>query len=112
VYFGSIYGTFLCGAVGIYTLLNLMSGETSIGFLSVVSIMGYGLLPVVGLAAFAIVWSLKGVIGSILGSVVIFWSTHTSSRFFEKALGMNDRRLLIMYPSALFYACFVLMTVF
>ena len=48
----------------------------------------------------------------MLAGFCILWSTHTATRFFEKALHMADQRYLIAYPVGLVYSCFVLITVF
>ena len=52
-------GIFLMGCCAVYFFLNLLSQQKSIGIFSVISIMGYGLLPIVVLAAIAITISLK-----------------------------------------------------
>lgn len=110
--FGSIYGVFLMGCFGLYLVLSLLSQKREIGFFSVVSIMGYGLLPIIVLAALAVLLSMRGYLGMICGTFAMLWSTYTSSRFFEKAMGMFEHRLIIAYPVGLFYACFILLTIF
>ena len=110
--FGSIYGVFLMGCFGLYLVLSLLSQKQEIGFFSVVSIMGYGLLPIIVLATIAVAISMRGYLGMVCGTSAMLWSTYTSSRFFEKAMGMYEHRLIIAYPVGLFYACFILLTIF
>jgi protein YIPF5/7 len=98
----------------LYLLMNLLSPERSIDIYRVCSVLGYCLLPIIGLAAINIFISVKGLgpIGFALASISILWSTHTASRFFEKALYMSEQKYLIAYPVGLVYSCFVLIAVF
>eukprot|EP00937_MAST-01D_sp_MAST-1D-sp2_P000120 g120.t1 len=110
--FGSIYGVFLMGCFGVYVVLSLLSQTKEIGFFSVVSIMGYGLLPIIALASVAVFLSMRGYLGLLCSAITMGWSTYTSSRFFEKAMDMYQHSLIIAYPVGLFYACFILLTIF
>jgi hypothetical protein len=139
IQFGFIYGMFLMGCCAMYLFLNLMSQEKSIGIFAVISILGYGLLPIVGLASIAITISLRynsiwcgmlvfciaialenltcihtnrGYFGLVVGLVSVAWATFTASRFFEKSMNLSHTRWLLGYPVFLFYAMFVLMAVF
>ncbi|CCM03588.1 uncharacterized protein FIBRA_05725 [Fibroporia radiculosa] len=56
--FGYIYGVGLLGSASIYTLLNLMS-EKGIDAYRVVSVLGYCLLPMVGVGASSIMVTLE-----------------------------------------------------
>lgn len=56
--FGYIYGVALLGSASIYTLLNLMS-ETGIDAYRVTSVLGYCLLPMVGVGAVSVVRTLE-----------------------------------------------------
>mmetsp|Transcript_8435 Transcript_8435/g.20663 ORF Transcript_8435/g.20663 Transcript_8435/m.20663 type:complete len:296 (-) Transcript_8435:274-1161(-) len=112
IHFGYIYGLGITGCLGTYLLLNLMSQKEAIDVFRTASILGYGLLPVVGLAAISIIFSLRGTLGTILSPLCIIWCTATASRFFETALLMHHQRYLVAYPICLLYTCFVLITVF
>ncbi|KII92607.1 hypothetical protein PLICRDRAFT_89178 [Plicaturopsis crispa FD-325 SS-3] len=109
--FGYIYGVGLLGSVSIYTLLNLMS-ETGIDAYRVVSVMGYCLLPMVGVGAISVTRTLDGVIGYLLSILSIVWCTYAASGIFVAVLRMSDQRLLVAYPVGLFYGCFALLSVF
>ncbi|KAG6608874.1 Rab GTPase interacting factor, Golgi membrane protein [Phytophthora cinnamomi] len=114
VHFGYIYGFGVLSCLFMYLLMNLLSPERTIDIYRVCSVLGYCLLPIIGLAAINIVISVKdlGIVGFLLASVCTLWSTHTASRFFEKALYMTEQKYLVMYPTMLVYACFVLIAVF
>jgi hypothetical protein len=63
VHFGYIYGFGLSGAMALYVVLNLLSAQ-EIDMWRVCSILGYCLLPVIGLAFLGIVISLKSTFGT------------------------------------------------
>ena len=114
VHFGVIYGFGVFGVVSLYGLLNLLA-PTDVGkiqFWSVMSTLGYCLLPVVLVAVVGIVVSLTGWLGAILSSIAIGWCTFTATRFFESAFNMEKQRYLIAYPIGLLYSIFVLLAMF
>ena len=111
IHFNYIYGIGVLGSLGMYTLLNLMSMH-GCGFLGVVSVLGYCLLPLVGLSTFAVFISLKGSLGLILSIASVGWASFASSKLFVAALAMEGQQLLIAYPCALVYGVFALLTVF
>ena len=114
LHFGYIYGFGMCSCVGMSLILNLMSPKGAISMWRIVSVLGYGLLPVNVLAALNLFLGLKnrGIIGTVLASLTIFWCTSASTRLFERSCDMRDQRYLIAYPTALVYCCFVIITVF
>ncbi|CCI49643.1 unnamed protein product [Albugo candida] len=114
VHFGYIYGFGAISCLSMYLLMNLLSPQRTIDIYRVCSVLGYCLLPIIALAALNIVLSIKdlGLLGFVVASVCAIWSTHTASRFFEKALFMSEQKYLVAYPIMLVYSCFVLITVF
>lgn len=58
VHFGYVYGISALGCAGMYILLNLMSVYT-MSYGCVASVLGYCLLPMVALSAFAVFYSLQ-----------------------------------------------------
>lgn len=76
------------------------------------SVLGYCLLPVIGLAALGIVWDLTGNSGHVLALLAVAWCTVSATRLFEEYLDMRRQRYLVAYPVGLLYACFVLITVY
>ncbi|KAF9268931.1 Yip1 domain family protein [Marasmius fiardii PR-910] len=109
--FGYIYGVGLFGSISIYTLLNLMS-EKGIDAYRVASVLGYCLLPMVGVGALSIMVTLDGMFGYILSLLSIIWCTYSASGIFVAVLRMSDQRLLVAYPVSLLYGCFALLSVF
>eukprot|EP01084_Bolivina_argentea_P069863 127049_1 len=113
VHFGYIYGFNIIGCFGLNLMLNLMCNhQHKIDMLHTVSIVGYCVLPIIFLSVINIVFNLQGKIGFLLSTFFVMWAATISTRFFEKLTQMRHQRYLILYPMALFYACFALITVF
>nr|XP_022904405.1 protein YIPF5 [Onthophagus taurus] len=111
VHFGYIYGIGVLGCVSVWALLNLMStAGVSLG--TVVTVLGYCILPMVGLSGINVVFSLQGYIGTVLTSFAIFWCSLSASKLFVVALSMDHQQPLVMYPCGLLYGVFALITVF
>ncbi|KAF7428617.1 hypothetical protein PC9H_007844 [Pleurotus ostreatus] len=109
--FGYIYGVALLGCAGIYALLNSMS-ESGIDAYRVASVLGYCLLPMVGVGAVSVMATLDGTLGYALVLLSILWCTYSASGIFVTVLRMSDQRLLVAYPVGLLYGCFALLSVF
>ncbi|KAI0093074.1 Yip1-domain-containing protein [Irpex rosettiformis] len=128
--FGYIYGVGLLGSASIYTLLNLMS-EQGIDAYRVVSVLGYCLLPMVGVGALSVMITLEcvqslrflysifphpphysGMLGYLLSTLSVLWCTWSASTIFVAVLRMSEQRLLVAYPVGLLYGCFALLSVF
>eukprot|EP00939_MAST-03C_sp_MAST-3C-sp1_P001933 g1933.t1 len=87
LHFSAIYSFFLFGSFGIYAVLNLMAQFESIDILRVFSVLGYCLLPIVILAALAVIFEIATRWwASSIALVCVLWSTYTSTRFFEAGL--------------------------
>ena len=111
--FGYIYGISLFGSILLFLLLNLMSDEkNSILLYNTISVLGYCLIPIVLLSFIAVFLDMKNILGGILCLIAIILSSLNASRFFEIGLEMYSQRWLIFYPVALFYTCFVLVTIY
>ncbi|KAF9566713.1 Yip1-domain-containing protein [Agrocybe pediades] len=109
--FNYIYGVGLFGSISIYTLLNLMS-EQGIDAYRVGSVLGYCLLPMVGVGAISVTVALDGTFGYILSVISILWCTYAASGIFVAVLRLSDQRLLVAYPIGLLYGCFALLSIF
>lgn len=109
--FGYIYGVGLFGAASMYTLLNLMS-DHGIDAYRVASVLGYCLLPMVGISAISVATHLERTFGYLLSLLSIFWCTYSASGIFVAVLRMSDQRLLVAYPCSLLYGCFALLSIF
>ena len=110
VHFGYIYGLGVLGCVGAWLLVNVMSNKQGIDLYTTMSIVGYGLLPVVFLAFLGIFITLTNPIGISLSILTVLWCTMTASRFLECAVNMYHQRWLVAYPVMMIYICFVLIT--
>ncbi|XP_042357273.1 protein YIPF5-like [Plectropomus leopardus] len=111
VHFGYVYGISATACIGMYVLLSLMS-SVAVSYGCVASVLGYCLLPMVALSAFAVFYSLQGVLGTVLAVLAICWCSLSASKIFISTLAMEGQQLLVAYPCALLYGIFALLTVF
>ncbi|XP_040412617.1 protein YIPF7 isoform X2 [Cygnus olor] len=111
VHFGYVYGVSAIGCLAIHALLNLMS-ISGVSHGCVASVLGYCLLPMVILSTSALVFSLQGILGTLLALFIIGWCSLSASKIFTSALAMEGQQLLIAYPCALLYGLFALLAVF
>ncbi|KAF7288677.1 hypothetical protein HMN09_01373700 [Mycena chlorophos] len=109
--FGYVYGVGLLGSMSMYTLLNLMS-EQGIDAYRVASVLGYCLIPLVGVGIYSVMIPLDGLVGYVLSLLSILWCTYSASGIFVAVLRMSDQRLLVAYPIGLLYGCFALLSIF
>lgn len=111
IHFGYIYGFSVFGCLSMNVIINLMHRE-GLDFWRTCSVLGYSLIPVIGLAAVSILVDLRGTLGFILSVITIFWSTFSSTRIFHAKLVLTEQYWLVAYPVMLLYSCFVLITIF
>mmetsp|Transcript_41886 Transcript_41886/g.129817 ORF Transcript_41886/g.129817 Transcript_41886/m.129817 type:complete len:271 (+) Transcript_41886:110-922(+) len=109
---GLLYGWGSMSCVFICLLINVMSQRGEIDLYRTMSILGYGLIPIVLLAFIGIFVSLKSAFGTVVAMICIAWATATSSRFFATAIAMHQQRWLVAYPVGLVYTLATLITVF
>ena len=110
--FGYIYGISVFGSILLFLLLNLMSKNSGILLYNTISVLGYCLIPIVLLSFIAVFMDMKNFVGGIFAFLAIVLASLNASRFFEIGLDMYSQRWIIFYPVALFYTCFVLVTVY
>jgi len=111
VHFNYIYGIGVLGCVGMYFLLNLMAlAGVSIGI--VISVLGYCLLPMVGLAGIGVLLPLGGLLGMVVTALAVGWCSLAASKLFVTALSMDNQQPLVAYPCAMVYGVFALLAVF
>ncbi|KNC54840.1 YIPF7 protein [Thecamonas trahens ATCC 50062] len=111
VHFNIIYGVGSAGCAAIFLLLNMMS-ESGVSVYLVASVLGYCLLPIVGLSAAALVVELSSWVGMALSALVVAWCTHSASSMFVARLAMRQQRWLVFYPILLHFSTFALITMF
>ncbi|CAH0553576.1 unnamed protein product [Brassicogethes aeneus] len=111
--FGYIYGISMTSCVLMYFLLTLMTPTSGTFTLSTVaSILGYCLIPVVGLSFLGLFFRLSGMLGIILAAVIVLWSSFSASRLFIAVSGDKQQQPLIAYPCALVYGVYILLVLF
>ncbi|XP_073340111.1 protein YIPF7-like [Pagrus major] len=110
-HFGYVYGTSATACIGMYFLLSLMS-SLSVSYGCVASVLGYCLLPMVAISAFAVFYSLQGILGTVLVLLGVGWCSFSASKIFTSTLALEGQQLLVAYPCALLYGVFALFTVF
>ena len=121
-HFGDIYVMFIVGNILSYLLFNFMSQVQFCKFqtdviplYSIMSTLGYGLLPMLVLGLFGIVISLKSTVGILLSLAMAVWSSVSASKFMECLMKLDiksDKRLIIIYPLFLFYVRFAIIVIF
>ena len=75
IHFGYVYGFGAVCCIAIYVVLNLMSPQTSIDLYKVFSVLGYSLLPIVMLAALALVVDTQRGVGVAFTIGAVLWCT-------------------------------------
>lgn len=114
LHFGYVYGFGVSGCMAMTLLLNLLNPNGAVSMWTVISIMGYALLPVnllAGINALIRIHKL-GVWGMVMAVLTIAWATTASARLFERGCNMRAQRFLVAYPTALLYSAFVMITIF
>jgi hypothetical protein len=89
-----------------------MNVSNEVTFATVVSVLGYCILPIVGLAAFGVIVSLQGWLGTAAVVFAVAWCSISASKLFVTAFNMQHQQLLVAYPCSMLYAVFALITVF
>lgn len=112
-HFGYIYGVALFGTLSLHFLFRLMSTNgTGLDFLTTASVLGYCLLPLVGLSGISVIISIDNFFGYILSLISVTWCVWASSGLFVRVLGLHNARFLVGYPLLMFYSMFALMAIF
>lgn len=110
-----------------------MASNVNVTLSSVISVLGYCLLPMVVLSGINVLitiqwvkrcdlWDVRlhnfhfflyrGIIGTVLTAFSILWCAVSASKLFVTALSMDHQQILVAYPAALFYGVFALITIF
>mmetsp|Transcript_13589 Transcript_13589/g.24368 ORF Transcript_13589/g.24368 Transcript_13589/m.24368 type:complete len:230 (-) Transcript_13589:1255-1944(-) len=123
VQFGQIYGQAIIGCLSIYFVFNLLSVYESIDLYKSVSILGYSLLPILGIAflrIFANVFHVSSqnytvvfIAFAVLTVLAVGCCTVVSMKIFTAVLKLNsNQKYIVVYPLFLFYTSFALITIF
>lgn len=113
-HFGYIYGLCIIAVIGMYVLITLMCNTVQhfVSFAAVASILGYSLLPLVGLSVLRVFLTLNSLFGFVLAGVSVFLSTRGASNVFCVMTCDPQQRWLFAFPCALLYLVFMLLVLF
>ncbi|XP_023246749.1 protein YIPF5 isoform X2 [Copidosoma floridanum] len=111
-HFGYVYGLAATSCILMFILHSLMTSSGNVTLVSVASVLGYCILPVVALAGLGIFTSLQNTGGMLLSGFAVLWATTSASRLFCAMSGEEKQRLLIAYPCLLLYGVFTLIVIF
>lgn len=112
-HFGYVYGLSVMSVILMYCLLSLMCHTEGVfTILSVASVLGYCMLPMVALAGIGMFITISGPIGMGMSAVAVIWSALSASRLFVTMSGDSEQRPLIAYPCALVNGVFALLVLF
>lgn len=85
IQFAYLYALSTCGSLLIWVILNLLSSDNLIDLYNTLSILGYGLLPIIPLALVSVFFPIRKNYWSFALSVAsLLWCTLTASRFFQQ----------------------------
>ena len=114
VHFGDIYAIFVIGNILVYFLFNFMSQAEIIPLYTIMSTVGYSLLPMLILGLCGVFISLKGTTGILLSLAVSGWASLAASNVINYMMRQTDseRKPLIVYPMFLFYVSFAMIIIF
>lgn len=115
VTFQHVYALSLISIFGMYGLLVLMrldKDDKPITVKCVASVMGYGLVHLLWLAVFGLVFPLKSFFGFVLIAISVYCSTLGTSRVLATTMNQTNRLPLIAFPIALVYCLFALFVIF
>jgi hypothetical protein len=90
----------------------MVSREQPLDLYTIMSVLGYCLLPFTILATVTIFLPVFNIMGGALSLMIICWSTYMATQFIDVMLSMSSKRMLIAYPIFLFYMCFLLLAIF
>jgi len=116
VHFGILLGWGIVNSLALFFLVNMLTYPS--GVISVhmaCSVVGYGLVPQVALAALALVLPKTLLLGA--AAVTVLWSSHTATNFVAARLkaqhiSFGEQKLLIMFPCLLIYSLFSLLSMY
>ena len=97
----------------LYILLNFMSQHEQIPLFSIMSTLGYCLLPMLTLGLLAVFFSLTTPIGVVTALLTASWASLAAGNFIQTLIRNSaNRKALIIYPLFLFYVSFTLIVSF
>uniref|UniRef100_A0A2M4BXL1 Putative rab gtpase n=1 Tax=Anopheles marajoara TaxID=58244 RepID=A0A2M4BXL1_9DIPT len=112
--FGYIYGLSAISVIVMYCLIYLMGHkpESFVSVAGVASVLGYSMLPIVGLSIVAVIFPMDNQYGMVVAGLAILLASMSASKFFCMMTGDPHQRYLLAYPCGLLYAIFSLLVLF
>lgn len=114
IHFGIILGWVTVAALFLYVVFNMLAGRNgNLDLYRCLSLIGYCMLPMVILSAFALFAPQGGVVILVMAAVFVIWSTRVCTRLLVELASCGDEhRGLIAYACFLIYMLFSLLVIF
>ncbi|KAL3834082.1 hypothetical protein ACJIZ3_008818 [Penstemon smallii] len=114
LHFGIILGWVTMASMFLYVVFNMLAGKNgNLDMYTCLSLIGYGMLPIVILSALSLFVPQGGVVIMILTGLLVIWSTRVCTRLVVELANCGDEhRGLITYACFLIYMLFSLLIIF
>ncbi|KAI3948551.1 hypothetical protein MKX01_040901 [Papaver californicum] len=114
LHFGILLGWVTVSSLFLYVLFNMLAGKNgNLDLYRCLSLIGYCMLPMVIVSAFALFLPQGGVIVFGMAGFFVLWSTRVCSRLLVELASCGDEhRGLIAYACCLIYVLFSLLVIF
>ncbi|KAI3988617.1 hypothetical protein MKX01_026981 [Papaver californicum] len=114
LHFGILLGWVTVASLFLYVVFNMLAGKNgNLDLYRCLSLIGYCMLPMVILSAFALFLPQGGMIVFGMAGVFVLWSTRVCTRLLVELASCGDEhRGLIAYACCLIYVLFSLLVIF
>ncbi|KAI3965997.1 hypothetical protein MKX01_010954 [Papaver californicum] len=114
LHFGILLGWVTVASLFLYVVFNMLAGKNgNLDLYRCLSLIGYCMLPMVILSAFALFLPQGGVIVFGMAGIFVLWSTRVCTRLLVELASCGDEhRGLIAYACCLIYILFSLLVIF
>ncbi|GMH32432.1 hypothetical protein BSKO_00266 [Bryopsis sp. KO-2023] len=118
LHFGIILGWSVVASAILFFVVNQLAGQGnpdghSIVLYSCCCLVGYCLIPIVGLSGLALMMPGLQMVRAAAGCICVVWSTFVASGLFvRRSPCLEDQRSLVAYPCFLVYSIFAVLTIY
>jgi protein YIPF5/7 len=119
LHFGYILGWTVVGSILIWFVLSRIAGpeaeaeERSLDLYSCCCLLGYSMLPLVLHALLSLLLPRRSTAALVAAIVAVAWSAHTAARLFvHRCSAFKGLYWIVLYPCALMYTAFALLTLY
>ncbi|KAI4378671.1 hypothetical protein MLD38_016118 [Melastoma candidum] len=114
IQFGVVLGWIVVSSIFLFVVFNMIAGKNGMLDLhSCASVIGYCMLPIVGLLALSLFIPQGKLVMFVVAGVLVMWATRVSTSFMVAlADGEEEHRGLVAYACFLIYTLFLLLVVF